>query len=132
RQVGAFALVAAIAGQREITQLILAPMLPRNDVLDLMLEKRRIRLAKPAILAPITGASAYGLTVGSGHPNAAPLAEAPSSLFARWLARSRSRQALRHTLRIPLLRAASAFPENSSQPTRRASVVAADQPEVPR
>ncbi|HSU69260.1 MAG TPA: hypothetical protein VLJ39_20410, partial [Tepidisphaeraceae bacterium] len=69
-QVGAFVLVAVIAGQRQVAQQIAAAMLSRDDVLNLMPEKRRIVLAKPAILAVIGGSRAYGLTLCGGHPNA--------------------------------------------------------------
>jgi len=57
REIGAFVRVASIAGQGQVTRLLVTTVLASNDVFDLECRKRQVLLSKQTIFAAIAGSA---------------------------------------------------------------------------
>jgi hypothetical protein len=67
REVGALVQIAPIAGQRKIRWIIVAAMLPGDNVLDVKGRRRHRRLRKMTVLASLTGPVMNQLSNGRVH-----------------------------------------------------------------
>ncbi len=57
REINAFVRVASVAGQGQVSRLIIATVLARNDVLDVERRKRQVLLPEQIIFAAIAGSA---------------------------------------------------------------------------
>ncbi len=78
--VGVSLLAPAVAGERQVRQVIGSAMLSRNHVLDLVLDKRSIALAYAAVLAAVARTPSHRVTHRGGSPAASCGLEHPTRL----------------------------------------------------
>lgn len=67
RQIRPLMPIAPVAGQSQVLKVIVAAMLPGNDVFDMKAEERLVRLVEVAILAAISRAIAYKVGCSNVH-----------------------------------------------------------------